>query len=207
MLKRIFNKQHINLEIEKYTQLEELIDGEIINLEVESNKPIIIDLVDSRSKVVCRDISREFPMVITQKSIYKSDFWANELRTISKRIKELADHLSKVFSENQRTIHYCYIDLEELRELRIQQKYALLKLQKKVKKQKRNLLKSQTNYGILIDLRKVIRQIIKKSIKLSFDDEESTYLFYFKPNMGLYSRLNKLNFKLSNNEEKYFRYH
>jgi hypothetical protein len=41
---------------------------------------------------------------------------------------------------------------------------------------------------------------------LSFDDEESTYLFYYKPNVGLYSRLNKLNFKLSNNEEKYFRY-
>lgn len=207
MLKRIFNKQYINLEIEKYTQLEKLIDGDIINLEVESNKPIFIDLIEPNSEVVCRDISREFPMVITQNSTYKSDFWANEFRTISKRIKELADHIAKVFSENQRTIHCCYVDLKELRELRIQQKFALLKLQKKVKKQKRNLLKLQTNYGLLVDIRKVIRQIIKKSIKLSFDDEESTYLFYFKPNMGLYTRLNKLNFKLSNNEEKYFRYH
>jgi hypothetical protein len=206
MLKRIFNKQHINLEIEKYTQLEKLIDGEIINLEVESNKPIIIDLVDSRPKVVYRDISTEFLKEI-ENSTSKSYFWPNEFRTISEKIKELADHIAKVFSKNQQTIHYSYVDLEELRELRIQQKFALLKLQKKVKRQKRNLLKSQTNYGLLIDLRKVIRQIIKKSIKLSFDDEESTYLFYFKPNMGLCSRLNKLNFKLSNNEEKYFRYH
>lgn len=207
MLKRIFNKKQINLEIEKYAQLEELIDEDLLNLQRESNSPIYIDFIETNPEVVCRNISREFPMVITQNSTYKSDFWAYDFRTISKRIKELADHLSKVFSENQRTNHYSYVDLEELRELRIQQKLALLKLQKKVKKQKRNLLKSQTNYGLLIDIRKVIRQIIKKSIKLSFDDEESTYLFYFKPNMGLYIRLNKLNFKLSNNEEKYFRYH
>ena len=206
MFYKIFNKKYINLEIEKYSQLEELIDGDIINLDNETSEPIFIDLVEPRP-IVCQEISREFSTVITEKSTNNSFNCANEFKYFSERFKELIDHLSKVFSDDQRTTNYSYVDLEELREIRIQQKYALLKLQKKVKKQKRNLLKSQSNYGLLIDIRKVIRQIIKKSIKLSFDDEEFSYLFYVKPSRGLNLRLNKLNFKLSNYAEKNFRYH
>lgn len=206
MFYRIFNKRNLNLEIEEYSQLERLIERDIIELEVISNEPIFIDLAESTPDVAPIQISTKFLREIENASSVNRIF-NKESRAFSGKFKELREYVKKLFAQNKKENRFTFEDAKCLKEFRIQQKFALSKLKKKVIKQKRNLLKSQSNYGLLIDMRKVIRQIIKKSIKLSFDDQESTYLFYFKPNMGLYSRLNKLNFKLSNNEEKYFRYH